>query len=423
MNRLLLLAFLLFATPSYAATITRYVNAASAGGDGTTSALSGANAAYASYSAFEAAEAVNLDTANNSMVVNCAGATADTTAANTTGWTMSATDTLTIQGDYVPPTSGSLYSTSYYRIEVTDATAFTTDEDYVFVDKIQVFLTTTGTGGYNAIYFNAGNGCRLSNSIVKASHAVSTSRSGIIYLGGAGEVCHAWNNVIIDINNGAAAVRHITAGTMYVYSNTVHNATYSLRASVASGMVAKNNIFQSGDNNEYVNGTLESTSGYNISESATQAQLVDVAQGSSYVTDTTDGTSASKLIDSSVNFTSLGIKVGNIVRNTTDTTFSRVTAIDSATQLSLAHNIMVSGEGYIIYTNLWGAVTFVDEASDNFLLGSTDTLAINNGIDTSGEAAPLNFTTDIQGETRATWDIGADEYVAAGAARRIMFIN
>jgi hypothetical protein len=38
------------------------------------------------------------------------------------------------------------------------------------------------------------------------------------------------------------------------------------------------------------------------------------------------------------------------------------------------------------------------------------------GTDTSGDAAPMNFTTDIDGETRSgTWDIGADEYTAGGA--------
>lgn len=37
------------------------------------------------------------------------------------------------------------------------------------------------------------------------------------------------------------------------------------------------------------------------------------------------------------------------------------------------------------------------------------------GIDTSGESAPLNFTTDFDGQTRdATWDIGADAWVIAG---------
>jgi len=39
-----------------------------------------------------------------------------------------------------------------------------------------------------------------------------------------------------------------------------------------------------------------------------------------------------------------------------------------------------------------------------------------HGVDTTGDAAPLNFTVDIDGVTRdATWDIGADAwYVAAG---------
>jgi hypothetical protein len=37
------------------------------------------------------------------------------------------------------------------------------------------------------------------------------------------------------------------------------------------------------------------------------------------------------------------------------------------------------------------------------------------GTDTSGDAAPMNFTTDIDGVAKTTvWDIGADEYVAAG---------
>jgi hypothetical protein len=61
------------------------------------------------------------------------------------------------------------------------------------------------------------------------------------------------------------------------------------------------------------------------------------------------------------------------------------------------------------------APTFVDEAAFDFHLASNDTIAINRGTDTSGESAPLNFTTDIDGETRSSWDIGADEYVAAAA--------
>ena len=40
------------------------------------------------------------------------------------------------------------------------------------------------------------------------------------------------------------------------------------------------------------------------------------------------------------------------------------------------------------------------------------------GADTSGESSPLNFTTDIDGQTRdATWDIGADAWVVSAATR------
>jgi hypothetical protein len=42
------------------------------------------------------------------------------------------------------------------------------------------------------------------------------------------------------------------------------------------------------------------------------------------------------------------------------------------------------------------------------------------GTDTSGDAAPMNFTTDIDGETRSgTWDVGADELVTGGATINI----
>lgn len=42
------------------------------------------------------------------------------------------------------------------------------------------------------------------------------------------------------------------------------------------------------------------------------------------------------------------------------------------------------------------------------------------GVDTTGDASPMNFTTDIDGQTRdASWDIGADAwYVAASGGNR-----
>ncbi len=60
--------------------------------------------------------------------------------------------------------------------------------------------------------------------------------------------------------------------------------------------------------------------------------------------------------------------------------------------------------------------TFVDEANDDFHLSSSDAGAKDYGTDLSGDST-IAFSDDIDGETRSgTWDIGADEYVAAGSA-------
>jgi hypothetical protein len=65
----------------------------------------------------------------------------------------------------------------------------------------------------------------------------------------------------------------------------------------------------------------------------------------------TDGTTTSKLVDAGSSFTTI-VTVGDIVLNTTDGTATTVSAIDSDTVLSLADDIFVSGEIYIIKTNL-----------------------------------------------------------------------
>lgn len=65
-------------------------------------------------------------------------------------------------------------------------------------------------------------------------------------------------------------------------------------------------------------------------------------------TGTNTSTSANKLIDSGANFT--GTQVGDIVENNTDGTFSAVTAIDSATQLSLDSDIFTgTGKTYYVW--------------------------------------------------------------------------
>lgn len=81
--------------------------------------------------------------------------------------------------------------------------------------------------------------------------------------------------------------------------------------------------------------------------------------------DTTDGaTTAYKLIDSGVNFISTGVKAGDTVFNITDSTTTTVTAVDSATQLSLAADIMATAEIYMIVANEPDAVNKLMRAGD-----------------------------------------------------------
>ncbi len=67
----------------------------------------------------------------------------------------------------------------------------------------------------------------------------------------------------------------------------------------------------------------------------------------SIVTGSATATSAGKLVDSAANF--VAGDLGRKVWNTTDNTYSYVTAVDSSTQLSLNNDIMASGEGYKLY--------------------------------------------------------------------------
>jgi hypothetical protein len=60
-------------------------------------------------------------------------------------------------------------------------------------------------------------------------------------------------------------------------------------------------------------------------------------------------------------------------------------------------------------------VTFENEGADDFHLGSGDSEARGNGTDLSTDGdGQLNISDDIDGDARSAWDIGADEFVAAG---------
>lgn len=73
-----------------------------------------------------------------------------------------------------------------------------------------------------------------------------------------------------------------------------------------------------------------------------------VAEGTPVSSGTTDGTTASKLVDSGATFQTDGVAIGDWVYNSTDDTNAVVTAVDSETQLSISADIMATGEDYTV---------------------------------------------------------------------------
>jgi len=113
---------------------------------------------------------------------------------------------------------------------------------------------------------------------------------------------------------------------------------------------------------------------------------------------TTDGVSANKLIDAGQNFLTT-VKVGDAVQNTTDTTFSTVTAVDSDTQLTLADDIFTSGEDYVI-----GRKYNVTFTVSNYSAGTITPILGTSGTTGTARSANGTFT----------------EYIVASGANRII---
>jgi|DEB0MinimDraft_6_1074348.scaffolds.fasta_scaffold01325_3 hypothetical protein len=96
-----------------------------------------------------------------------------------------------------------------------------------------------------------------------------------------------------------------------------------------------------------------------------------ISDFSALVSSTTDGTTANKLVDSGATFTTDGILIGAIVKNTTDDTYATITAIDDDNTLSLSADIFISGEDYAIL---------------NWVFGGSGTLGTNLTWDVNAES-------------------------------------
>ena len=107
---------------------------------------------------------------------------------------------------------------------------------------------------------------------------------------------------------------------------------------------------------------------------------------------TATATTANKLVDSTQNFNTTA-QIGSYITNTTDSTTASVTAIDSDTILSLDTDIMTSGENYILFAQPYVVFElselvrdFMETEYGNY---STDTLWIETDITIKDSAGAI----------------------------------
>jgi hypothetical protein len=320
--------------------LTRYINPASNGGNGTSNALTGPNAAYVSINAAEAALPATLTDAYE-FICETDG-TADTSSVTVSGVTTTATNLLTIKAVGSFRHAG-VWDTSKYLVSAANASVISIATDYATIDGLQVIKTATNANNQASIQgttASVANALIVSNCILRQSGNSSFIEVGLLS-NATNRIIYAWNCVIYGLGGNAvpsnAAVFIGTGNTVALYSSTLNGNYRGFRVNSGGTGVAKNCY-------------------------ATAAQAYASA-GTMTLT-----TCASSDATGSVGLTGIAYSTAN---------FQNVTA-----------------------------------GSENLHLVAGSAL-LNVGTDTSGESAPLNFNTDIDGQARSgTWDIGADELFA-----------
>ena len=166
-------------------------------------------------------------------------------------------------------------------------------------------------------------------------------------------------------------------GSDLTWDNCDGSGTTKLYTYIGSKNLIENTAITVGNNPENItsiNSTI--TKGYTMYVATTALGGDDaVADGLAITNSTATSTTTNKLVDSAANFTSA--LVGKTVYNSTDDTWAKVDAVDSATQLSLSVNIMVSGEAYVIanaFSTVQGALSAVPGT-----VNCNTTIKISNG--------------------------------------------
>ena len=355
----------------------------------------------------------------------CTGGSNDTTAFTIDGWTTSAANYIKIWTDlaeaYRHP--GYWITGNYYRLVVSNTAAIEVKEADVRIEGLMINVSSVDAADQNTItlYPNASvvADIQISKNILQGAGTIDDNgyHCGVgmwgFDSGSSGQV-DIWNNMIYNFgsssnnySNAGINFYNQTGAAMYVdcfvYNNTVQSCCWGYWAegneSSSNNMYLKNNIVKDTYQSFMIsNGASWGTSSTHNIGNATGGDSDQDLFGVTHSTGTATSYGANKLNDSGGGLSDA--QVGSVVENTSDSTSGYVTVVDSDTQLTLNTDIFDTGdENYIVYTNMWGSVTFQDEGSDEFLLDSSDTAAKDKGTNLSADP-DLPFSDDILDTTR-----------------------
>ena len=220
------------------ATVQRYVNTASAGGDGTTNNTSGSTAAYASLASWEANAG---GSASDDYIVDCCGTAADTTLVVVDWSPNTTTGSAQIRGNRDDPAGfydGPLtISTSHYRLTAGNTVnAFRTNESNTTVDGIQLIAAHTSGSGAGMTYTTSGAVSFLNNRLLNTA----TTNTGIGRDGssiGGSVTRRVENNLIVGFNDAQIRLE-ITSNfspTHHILHNTCYGGLWGISVNRGSG--------------------------------------------------------------------------------------------------------------------------------------------------------------------------------------------
>ena len=376
---------------------------------------------YTALATAESNEQADISSSDEYVVINClaTAGTADTNRTTFTGWTTAPTCYIKItsptafaSGSY--PTASyrhsGVWDTSIYRYEITGGTnsKLGIEENYFRIEGLQIGSLAEVSNQNVIQIFNivaGGSEIRIEKCLIRSSGDGTYTQRGVNFDDSDITKMVIANNIIYNVANGILSYPIYGNCNAFVYNNTLIGGYYTIRDGSTALLRSKNNICQ-GSNVRSFYDIMHADSGYNIVDSAN----VNSAQGTTLKTGTDTAGDTNKLTDSGSGLSVA--RVGSVIANTTDNSYTFVTVVDSDTVLSLNDDIFGSpGDDYTIYTNIVGTVQFQDSASGNFLLDSKDIVAMFHGTN-SYDDPNLPVTDDILGNSRGsadtdTYDIGA----------------